>query len=72
MKFIERYNRTIAKVITWRIVITISNFLMTYFLTGSWQIGLTFVGLSTVINTVVYTLHERGWNLINWGKKIAE
>jgi uncharacterized membrane protein len=72
MKFIERINRTLIKVITWRIVITASNFLLTFFLTGSWQTGLAFVGLATVVNTLVYALHERGWNYIQWGKTIKE
>jgi uncharacterized membrane protein len=72
MKFLEKFNRTIAKVISWRVVITLSNFLMTYFLTGSWQTGLAFVGLATIVNTIVYTLHERGWNRIQWGKKIED
>jgi uncharacterized membrane protein len=72
MKFIERLNRTLVKVISWRIVITASNFLLTYFLTGSWQVGLAFVGLATIVNTIVYALHERGWNRIQWGKTIKE
>ena len=72
MKFIEKVNRTLIKVISWRVVITASNFLLTYFLTGSWQTGLAFVGLATVVNTLVYALHERGWNYIQWGKTIKE
>ena len=72
MKFIERLNRTLVKVISWRVVITASNFLLTYFLTGSWQTGLAFVGLATVVNTIVYALHERGWNYIQWGKTTKE
>lgn len=72
MKFIEKVNRTLIKVISWRVVITASNFLLTYFLTGSWQTGLAFVGLATVVNTIVYALHERGWNYIQWGKTIKE
>lgn len=72
MKFLERFNRTVAKVISWRVVITLSNFLMTYFLTGSWQTGLAFVGLATVVNTVVYATHERAWNRIQWGKVVKE
>ena len=72
MKFIEKVNRTLIKVISWRIVITASNFLLTYFLTGSWQTGLAFVGLAAVVNNLVYALHERGWNYIQWGKTIKE
>ena len=60
MTFIERLNRTLIKVISWRIVITASNFLLTFFLTGSWQTGLAFVGLAAIVNTLVYALHERG------------
>ena len=72
MKFIEKLNRTLIKVISWRVVITASNFLLTFFLTGSWQTGLAFVGLATIVNTLVYALHERGWNYIQWGKTIKE
>ncbi len=72
MKFFEKFTRTLVKVISWRVVITLSNFSLTYFLTGSWQTGLAFVGLATIVNTIVYALHERGWNRIQWGKKIAE
>lgn len=72
MKFFEKFTRTLVKVISWRVVITLSNFSLTYFLTGSWQTGLAFVGLATVVNTIVYALHERGWNRIQWGKKVAE
>ncbi len=72
MKFIEKLNRTVVKVISWRVVITASNFLLTYFLTGSWQTGLAFVGLATVVNTIVYALHERWWNYIQWGKTTKE
>ena len=72
MKFIEKVNRTLIKVISWRVVITASNFLLTFFLTGSWQTGLAFVGLATIVNTLVYALHERGWNYIQWGKTIKE
>jgi uncharacterized membrane protein len=72
MKFFEKFTRTLVKVISWRVVITLSNFSLTYFLTGSWQTGLAFVGLATIVNTIVYALHERGWNRIQWGKKVAE
>ena len=72
MTFIERLNRTLIKVISWRIVITASNFLLTFFLTGSWQTGLAFVGLAAIVNTLVYALHERGWNYIQLGKTIKE
>jgi hypothetical protein len=72
MKFIERLNRTIAKVISWRVAITLSNFFITFILTGSWQVGMAFVGIATIVNTVVYALHERAWNRIQWGKGVEE
>jgi uncharacterized membrane protein len=68
MKFIERFNRTVLKVISWRVVITASNVLVTFIVTGNWKAGFAVAGIMTVINTVIYTLHERAWNRIQWGK----
>jgi len=60
--------RTISKSITWRILITINNFLIPYITTGSWQTAVAFLTIATVMNVVIYYVHERVWNKINWGK----
>jgi uncharacterized membrane protein len=69
MTFIETQWRTIAKIITWRVLLTGVNFTYTYVVTGSWQAGLAVAGLAAVFNSFIYWGHERAWNLVNWGKK---
>ena len=67
--FKDGHPRTISKSITWRILITINNFAIPYFTTGSWQSALTFATIATFLNIIVYYTHERVWNLIKWKKE---
>lgn len=68
MKFFEHYERSIVKTITYRILIVISTFVVTYFITGEIRLSLEITAVANVINTVLYFLHERVWNRIHWGK----
>jgi uncharacterized membrane protein len=70
MQFIEKVPRSIAKLITWRVVITFSNGLAVYIATGSFLVSLQVVSIALVINSIVYFLHERAWNRLSWGKKV--
>lgn len=69
MKSSEHAKRSLVKTITYRLVIIVATFSITYFMTGRLDltIGLTF--MINVINTVLYYFHERLWNTIHWGKK---
>lgn len=66
--FIEGQSRTLAKIITWRILITSSNFIIPFIMTSSWGSAALFVGLATVFNICIFWAHERLWNIIRWGK----
>lgn len=68
LMFFEGHPRTISKSITWRILITLNNFLIPYFMTGSWKAAVAFLTIATVMNTIIYYTHERVWNRISWGK----
>lgn len=68
MFFIDGHPRTISKSITWRVIITLNNFLIPLITTGSWQTALAFLTIATILNIIVYYIHERFWNLIKWGK----
>lgn len=70
--FLDGQPRTISKSITWRLVITINNFLIPYLLTGSWKTAAAFLGLATIMNIIVYYTHERVWNMVTWGKAVNE
>lgn len=69
MKFIENHPRTIAKVISWRVLLTISHIVNGFIVTGSWTTGLQIAGLAAIINSVLYWAHERGWNFAQWNRK---
>jgi len=69
-KFYERAMRSLGKVVTWRILVTITNFIGGYLASGSWQVGLGVVGFALVVNSILYFFHERAWNRIDAGKEI--
>jgi len=70
-KFQERIPRSLAKVITWRILVTITNFVGGWLASGSWMVGLGVVSFALVVNSILYFFHERGWNASDWGKTVA-
>ena len=69
-KFREGNWRSLGKDITWRVVITGSNFFLPYFVTGSLKYGLTIMSLATLVNMAIYFFHERIWNLFGWGREL--
>jgi uncharacterized membrane protein len=72
MKFIENHPRTVAKVISWRVLLTISHIVNGFIVTGSWATGLQIAGLAAIINSVLYWGHERGWNFAQWNRKPSD
>jgi uncharacterized membrane protein len=71
-KFEERIPRSVAKVITWRILVTITNFFGGWISSGNPWVGLGVVSFALVVNSMLYFLHERSWNTSDWGKEVTE
>jgi uncharacterized membrane protein len=69
-KFYEQVLRSLGKVVTWRILVTITNFIGGWLASGSWQVGLGVVSFALVVNSVLYYFHERVWNRIDAGKEV--
>lgn len=69
-KFYERVLRSLGKVVTWRILVTITNFIGGWLASGSWQVGLGVVSFALAVNSVLYYFHERIWNRIDAGKEV--
>lgn len=61
--------RSWVKSITWRIVATISTFVIGYALTSSWTFATSLTLISTLINFVLYYIHERIWLQVKWGRQ---
>lgn len=72
MKFIEKQPRTIAKVISWRVLLTISHVVNAFIVTGSLIVGLQIAGLAAIINSALFWLHERAWNIAQWNRQPDE
>jgi uncharacterized membrane protein len=72
MKFYEKALRSLGKVVTWRILVTITNTIGGYLASGSWKVGLGVAGFALVVNSILYFFHERAWNKIDAGKEIKE
>ena len=68
-QWIERAMRSMGKVVTWRILVTITKFVGGWLASGSWQVGLGVVSFALVVNSILYYFHERAWNQLDWGKE---
>jgi len=71
-KFTEGFGRSIGKDVTWRVVISISNFALPYFVTGNFGDALAIFGFATLVNMTIYFVYERVWNFFGWGRQIKE
>lgn len=71
-KFYEKAMRSLGKVVTWRILVTITNFIGGWLASGSWAVGLGVVSFALVVNSILYYFHERTWNRIDAGKEIVD
>ncbi|MCX6775998.1 MAG: DUF2061 domain-containing protein [Candidatus Micrarchaeota archaeon] len=66
--FKEGWKRSLAKALTYRILIIILDFTVIYLFTGRVEIAFWFMVVSNVYTTIGYYAHERVWNKIKWGK----
>jgi uncharacterized membrane protein len=70
--FYEKVMRSLGKVVSWRILVTITNFIGGWLASGSWKVGIGVVGFALIVNSILYFFHERIWNKINKGKVVKE
>lgn len=66
--FLEHSKRSLAKTITYRILIILSTLAISYALTRDVKIMAAFTAISSISSTILYFVHERVWNGIGWGK----
>jgi adenylylsulfate kinase len=64
----ERPTRSLLKSISWRIVATLTTILLVFAFGKDFTLA-TLVGITEfVLKTFIYYLHERIWNLSNFGR----
>jgi len=67
--WVERTFRSLGKVVTWRIAVTITNFFGGWISSGNPWVGLGVVSFALVVNSILYYFHERLWNQTDWGRE---
>ena len=65
----ENRLRSVLKAISWRIVATLTTVLLVFVFSRDLTLG-TIVGVTElVVKTIIYYLHERAWNLTDFGRR---
>lgn len=64
----EHSYRSLAKTISYRVIISIELFIVTYTLTGSLDSAIQLTGWTALVSTIIYYFHERVWAHIAWGR----
>ena len=65
----ERWSRSFLKSVSWRIIGTLDTIIISYVITGKIAFALSIGAIELVTKMILYVVHERLWNKVNWGKK---
>ena len=61
--------RSFVKALSYRIWGTLSSVVVAYVITKNTSLSITIAFWETVLKIFIYYAHERGWNMIQWGRK---
>lgn len=61
--------RSLVKTISWRFTGSFATFTISYLILGDFTIASSIAIVQIVANTILYFIHERIWNKIQWGRK---
>jgi uncharacterized membrane protein len=67
-KFFETKKRSLAKAITFRVLIVLADLVVVFVITRRLDITLGVVILRNIVGMILYFWHERIWNVVKWGK----
>ena len=62
--------RSITKALTWRALASLATFIISYIVTGDFAAATGIASVQVVVNLILYYVHERIWNKINWGQNV--
>jgi len=65
----ETKKRSVAKAVSWRVLASLTTFIISWAITGSLVLGLGIASIEFWAKLILYYGHERLWNAINWGSK---
>ena len=61
--------RSFTKALSYRIWGTLSSVAVAYAITKNASLSVTIAFWETIVKVFIYYAHERGWNMIQWGRK---
>lgn len=64
----EHVKRSVAKALTFRSIIIVSDVIIVYTITHRVDLTLGVLFFSNIASTTIYFFHERFWNTVHWGK----
>ena len=64
--------RSFVKALTYRVFGTMSSWAVVYIITGKGSLAALIAFWETVVKVFIYYAHERGWNLIKWGRNLGD
>lgn len=62
--------RSFVKALSYRILGTLSSFVVAYMLTKNATLSGGIAFWETVVKVFIYYAHERGWNKVEWGRNV--
>jgi uncharacterized membrane protein len=61
-------SRSVVKSVTFRVIVVISDLVVIFLITHRVDQTIVLTILTNIASTVLYYLHERAWNLVDWGR----
>ncbi len=65
----ETAKRSFAKAVSWRITASIATFLIAWIISSDFAVAGSIASVQLVINFILYFLHERIWNTVDWQRQ---
>ena len=66
-KSADKFRRSAAKTITWRVLASLDTVLLSWFFTGSFKVAAAIGGFEVITKLVLYFFHERLWARLRVG-----
>lgn len=67
----ESRKRSLAKTISWRLLATLVTIFLSYIWLREWWASISLGIAANAVKMLLYYVHERGWNLTDWGRVSA-
>jgi uncharacterized membrane protein len=65
----DQPKRSLVKTVSWRLTGSGATFLISYAIAGNFSVASTIAVVQLISNTILYFVHERVWNRIQWGRQ---